>query len=77
VPGRVTAAQLQKINILKTVETEELSVVRVNNRVKVNGGDIRQPGVQASNGVMYVIDKVLIPAGQMNIREIGNKNDNR
>ncbi len=77
VPGRVTAAQLQNTRVLKTVETAQLSVVKVNNRVRVNGGEIRQPGMQASNGVIYVIDKVLIPADQLNIRNIGNKKDNR
>jgi uncharacterized surface protein with fasciclin (FAS1) repeats len=77
VPGRVRAAQLQNTKVLKIVETAELSVVKVNKRVRVNGGEIRQPGLQASNGVICVIDKVLIPADQLNICNIGNKKDNR
>jgi uncharacterized surface protein with fasciclin (FAS1) repeats len=77
VPERVTAAQLKNTKVLKTVETAELSVVKVNKRVRVNGGEIRQPGMRASNGVIYVIDKVLIPADQLNIRNTGNKKDIR
>jgi uncharacterized surface protein with fasciclin (FAS1) repeats len=67
VPGRVTAAQLQKTNILKTVETQELSVRRVKDQVTVNGARISQPGLAASNGVIYVIDKVLVPSEQQNV----------
>jgi hypothetical protein len=33
--------------------------------------------MRASNGVIYVIDKVLIPADQLNIRNTGNKKDIR
>lgn len=77
VPGRVTADQLQKMNILKTVETAELSVRRVKDRVMVNGGEIRQPGIQASNGVIYVIDKVLVPSEQRIMGNTGSSTDNK
>jgi hypothetical protein len=61
VPGRVTADQLQKMNILKTVETQELSVRRAKGQVTVNGANVRQPGLPTTNGVVYVVDKVLLP----------------
>jgi uncharacterized surface protein with fasciclin (FAS1) repeats len=75
VPGRVSADQLQKMNILKTVETQELSLRRAKGRVSVNGATLRQPGLPATNGIIYVVDKVLIPddtEGQM-----GNSSDSR
>ena len=61
VPGRVTADQLQKMNVLKTVETQELSVRTAKGRVTVNGANVRQPGLPTRNGVIYVVDKVLVP----------------
>jgi uncharacterized surface protein with fasciclin (FAS1) repeats len=73
VPGRVTAAQLQKTNILKTVETQELSVRRAKDQVTVNGARISQPGLAASNGVIYVIDKVLVPSEQQNVGNTGGE----
>ncbi len=73
VPGRVTAAQLQKTNILKTVETQELSVRRVKDQVTLNGARISQPALAASNGVVYVIDKVLVPSEQQNVGNTGGE----
>ncbi len=71
VPGIVTEAQLQKTNILKTVETQELSVRHASNRVTVNGGRVNQPALKTSNGVIYVIDKVLVPSEQQNVGNTG------
>ncbi|MBD0254208.1 MAG: fasciclin domain-containing protein [Cytophagales bacterium] len=73
VPGRVTAAQLQKTNILKTVETQELSVRRVKDQVTINGARISQPALTTSNGVVYVIDKVLVPSEQQNVGNTGGE----
>jgi uncharacterized surface protein with fasciclin (FAS1) repeats len=68
VPGRVNGTQLQSTKTLKTVETQELAVRRANNQVTVNGVRVNQPALAASNGVIYVVDKVLVPddnEGQM------------
>ncbi len=68
VPGRVSADQLQKMNMLKTVETQELSLRKTNGRVSVNGANVTQPGLPATNGIIYVVDEVLLPKddeGQM------------
>jgi uncharacterized surface protein with fasciclin (FAS1) repeats len=77
VPGRVSADQLQKMNILKTVETQELSLRQANGRVSVNGANVTQPGLPATNGIIYVVDKVLLPKddeGQMGNRDGSGKN---
>jgi uncharacterized surface protein with fasciclin (FAS1) repeats len=73
VPGIVTEAQLQKTNMLKTVQTQEVSVRHASNRVTVNGGRVGQPALKASNGVIYVIDKVLVPSEQQNVGNTGGK----
>jgi uncharacterized surface protein with fasciclin (FAS1) repeats len=77
VPGRVNGEQLQKMNILKTVETQELSVRSAKGRVTVNGANVRQPGLPTTNGVIYVVDKVLLPdddEGQMGNSGTSGKN---
>ncbi len=77
VPGRVSADQLQKTNMLKTVETQELSLRKANGRVSVNGANVTQPGLPATNGIIYVVDKVLLPEddeGQMGNRGGSGKN---
>ena len=76
VPGIVTDAQLQKTNLLKTVETQELSVRHANNKVTVNGGRVNQPALKATNGVVYVIDKVLVPSEQQNVGNTGGERKN-
>ena len=76
VPGRVNAAQLQSTKVLKTVETQELAVRRANDQVTVNGARVSQPALPATNGVIYVVDQVLVPdsEGQMG-NSGGSKND--
>jgi uncharacterized surface protein with fasciclin (FAS1) repeats len=77
VPGRVNASQLQSTKVLKTVETQELKVRHAKDQVTVNGANVRQPGLPATNGVIYVIDKVLTPEddeGQMGNRDGAGNN---
>jgi uncharacterized surface protein with fasciclin (FAS1) repeats len=62
VPGRVTSSQLQSGNV-KTVEGQSVKV-SVNtgaNAVTVNGAKVVQADIPASNGVVHVVDKVLLP----------------
>ena len=61
VKGRVTAAQAMKLHSAKTLEGKSLSI-RVNGgKVVVGGATVVKPNVIASNGVIHVINKVLIP----------------
>ena len=46
----------------KTVNGQSLDVVVRDGKVLVNGGNVIQADVVASNGVIHVIDTVLIPA---------------
>jgi uncharacterized surface protein with fasciclin (FAS1) repeats len=63
VPGKVMAADVVKANGAKpkTVNGQSLDVVVREGRVLVNGGNVIQADVAASNGVIHVIDTVLIP----------------
>jgi uncharacterized surface protein with fasciclin (FAS1) repeats len=62
VPGNVTAKQVMKLNG-RTVKTVEGASVKVNTThgVKVNDANVTKTDIHASNGVIHVIDTVLLP----------------
>ena len=64
VPGKVMAADIVKANGAKptTVNGQALDVVVSNGHVLVNGANVVTADVVASNGVIHVIDSVLLPA---------------
>ena len=61
VKGRLTAAKVAKRHSLKTLNGHRLSVRVRHGKIYVGGARVTQAGVGASNGVIHVIDKVLIP----------------
>ncbi|MFN6568089.1 beta-Ig-H3/fasciclin [Nostoc minutum NIES-26] len=62
VPAELTASQLSTGEV-KTAEDASLNIKvdSATNQVSVNNATVLQPGVQASNGVIYPINAVLIP----------------
>ena len=61
VPGRITSAQITHDTQQKTVEGGVLKLA-VNGGVTVNDATVIQADVEAENGVIHVINRVLIPA---------------
>lgn len=61
VPGRVTAADVKGLNSAETVAGESLSISTDYGSVKVGNATVVQADVMASNGVIHVIDTVLLP----------------
>jgi uncharacterized surface protein with fasciclin (FAS1) repeats len=61
VKGKVTAAQAMKLHSAKTLEGKSLSIEVSGGKVLVGGATVIKPNVMASNGVIHVINKVLIP----------------
>ena len=61
VPGKLTAADVVKLNSVKTLEGNSLSIKVVDGSVYVDQAKVTTPDVTASNGVIHVIDSVLIP----------------
>ncbi len=61
VKGKVTAAQAMKLRSAKTLEGKSLSIRVSGGKVIVGGATVVKADVMASNGVIHVIDKVLIP----------------
>jgi uncharacterized surface protein with fasciclin (FAS1) repeats len=61
VKGKVTAAQAMKLRSAKTLEGKPVSIRVSGGKVIVGGATVVKANVMASNGVIHVINKVLIP----------------
>ena len=61
VPGKITASQVANITKAVTVQGQSLTV-DTKDGVKINGAKVIAADVEASNGVIHVIDTVLLPA---------------
>jgi uncharacterized surface protein with fasciclin (FAS1) repeats len=61
VKGKVTAAQAMKLHSAKTLEGKPVSIQIKGGKVIVGGATVTKANVLASNGVIHVINKVLIP----------------
>lgn len=61
VPGELSSAELSDGQKLETVQGGSLEVKISNGEVTVNGAKVAAPDVEASNGIVHVIDEVLIP----------------
>ncbi len=61
VKGKVTAAQAMKLRSAKTVNGKPLAIRVSGGKVLVGGATVTKADVMASNGVIHVINKVLIP----------------
>ena len=60
--GKVTSAKVVKLKSVKTLEGGSLSIKVAGGKVYVGGARVVTPDVAASNGVIHVINKVLIPS---------------
>ncbi len=61
VSGKVMAADVVKLKSAKTVEGSEVKI-DASNGVKINDSTVTTPDVAADNGVIHIIDSVLLPA---------------
>lgn len=60
VPGRVLAADVVKLKEAKTAEGRSVAI-EVKDGVKVGGATVVQTDILCTNGVIHVIDSVLLP----------------
>lgn len=61
VQGKVMAADVTKLDEAKTVNGKLIDIQAEGGSVKVNDADVTATDIDATNGVIHVIDKVLMP----------------
>jgi uncharacterized surface protein with fasciclin (FAS1) repeats len=61
VPGKVMAADVVKLTEAGTVNGDELTIEVVDGKVRVDNATVIATDVAASNGVIHVIDTVMLP----------------
>lgn len=62
VSGKVMASDVVKLNSATTVQGSDVKIDASNGGVKVNDATVANADVAADNGVIHIIDTVLIPA---------------
>jgi len=60
VSGKVMVADVVKLRSAKTVQGQELSI-NTRDGVKVDGAKVIKTDIQCTNGVIHVIDSVILP----------------
>ena len=60
VAGEVMSTDIQPGDVA-TVEGEDITITTEDGGVQVNGATVSTADVEASNGVIHVIDEVLVP----------------
>lgn len=61
VPGSVAAAQVTSLKTAKTVNGKAITVTVTGGTVKVDAATVTQTDIRASNGIIHVIDSVILP----------------
>jgi uncharacterized surface protein with fasciclin (FAS1) repeats len=61
VEGAVTAEQVVNLNKAQTLNGQEVTIVSKDGSVKVDGAAVTATDIMCSNGVIHVIDKVILP----------------
>lgn len=61
VPGKVMAADVVKLKEAKTVQGQSVKIAVNGGTVSVDGAKVVKADVAASNGVIHVIDTVILP----------------
>jgi uncharacterized surface protein with fasciclin (FAS1) repeats len=61
VPGEIRASQIVKMASAKTVQGQPLSISSKGGSVMIDDANVVKTDIEASNGVIYVIDAVMIP----------------
>jgi transforming growth factor-beta-induced protein len=61
VDGKVMAADVVKLSSAKTLQGSNVNITVKEGVVKINDATVKITDIQTKNGVIHVIDKVLIP----------------
>lgn len=61
IPGKVTSAKVMTLSSAKTVNGQEVKITTMGGNVMVNNARVVRADIVASNGVIHVIDTVILP----------------
>jgi transforming growth factor-beta-induced protein len=61
VPGKVMAADVVKVKEAKTVQGQSVAVTVSDKGVKIDNANVVKTDISCSNGVIHVIDQVILP----------------
>jgi transforming growth factor-beta-induced protein len=61
VAGQVSASEVVKLHSAKTLEGQNIAIKTMNDQVKVGNANVIKTDIMTSNGVIHVIDSVLLP----------------
>jgi len=61
VPGKVEAAQVVELTSAQTASGQNVTIQVVDGGVKIDGANVVATDIAASNGVIHVIDQVILP----------------
>ncbi len=64
VPGSVSAAAVAKMSSARTVSGDTVTIAAHDGGVMVNSANVVKADIAASNGIIHVIDTVLLPKDQ-------------
>ena len=61
VPGKVMASEVVKLSGASTVQGQDVSIKTMGDKVMIDNANVVLADVKASNGVIHVIDSVILP----------------
>ena len=61
VAGKVTAAQVSKLKSAQTVQGSDVKISTAGGKVMVDNATVMKTDIAASNGIIHVIDTVILP----------------
>ncbi len=61
VSGKVMSKDVVKMRSAKTLQGQNINIRVQNNRVRINDARVVRADIECSNGVIHVIDKVILP----------------
>ena len=60
--GKILAADMVKLKSTKTIQGQELKITLTDFGFRINGAFLQSRNIEATNGIIHVINTVLVPA---------------
>ena len=61
VPGKVMASEVVNMDSAKTVQGQSVEIMMENGNVMIDGAKVSAADIETSNGIIHVIDSVIMP----------------